>query len=632
MDSGSSVLGRVRAGQFEIDLNAGEMYKGGRKVALQEQPFRVLAVLLDHPGEVVTRQDLQSRVWPADTYVGFDEGLNTAIRKLRAAFGDSAENPRFIETVPRRGYRFIAPVTSWELDKAASAPTGARTSTNAQRPRLAAWRLAIVFTLLLLVSLAIPRTRRIVRGFAFGWAHAATAASIHSLAVLPLENLSNDAAQDYFADGMTDQLISSLGQIKALRVISRTSVMQYKGMRKPIPQIARELNVDAVVEGTILKSGNQVRITAQLIQAPLDKHLWSQSYQSDLHDVLSLQNSVASTIARQIQVTITPQERVLLETGRTVNPQAYDDYLLGRYFWNKRDGGGLQKAAEYFQQATRTDPSYAPAYAGLAQTDIILAYNLGPKAEFLAAARKTAEQAVALDPNLAEAHTARAMLLESKYDFAQEEQEFKLAVSLDPNYATAHHWYGESYLGQIGRFAEADREMQQALVLDPVSRIIATDQGVLLYWERKYDEAYQQLTKTLALDSGFSEAYLCRGKVLLQQGRYTEAIADLEAAYRINPANPAIPANLAYGYALGGNRTKAESQLHLFLSAPKKNSWAIGLIYLGLGDQTQSLDWFERAVREYSGDMIDVRVEAQFDPLRREPRFKALLLAMKLPN
>jgi TolB-like protein/DNA-binding winged helix-turn-helix (wHTH) protein/Tfp pilus assembly protein PilF len=631
MESGS-VSGRVRAGLFEIDLDSGELYRGGRKVALQEQPFRVLAVLLDRPGEVVTRQNLQSRVWPADTYVGFDEGLNTAIRKLRAAFGDSAENPRFIETVPRRGYRFIAPVISVVPDAVVSTPTDAVTSASAQSPRLPAWSLVAALFLVFLIAMAIPRTRRIVRDFVFGSARADTSAPIHSLAVLPLENLSNDAAQDYFADGMTDQLITDLGQIKALRVISRTSVMQYKGLHKPIPQIARELNVDAVVEGTILKSGNQVRITAQLIQAALDKHLWAQSYQGDLHDVLSLQNNVAGTIAREIQVTITPREQALLKSGRTVNPQAYDDYLLGRYFWNKRDGGGLQKAADYFQQAIRTDPSYAPAYAGLAQTDILLAYNLGPKAEFLAAGKKAAGQALTLDPSLAEAHTARAMLLESEYDFAQEEQEFKLAVSLDPNYATAHHWYGESYLAQIGRFDEANSEMQQALVLDPVSRIIATDQGVLLYWERKYDDAYQQLTKTLALDSGFSEAYLCRGKVLLQQGKYKDAMADLETAYRINPANPAIPTNLAYGYALAGNRTKAESKLHSLLSTSKKNSWAIGLIYLGLGDKEQSLDWLERAVREYSGDMIDVRVEPQFDSLRGEPRFKELQLKMKLPN
>lgn len=284
-------------------------------------------------------------MWPDDTYVGFDEGLNTAIRKLRTAFGDSAENPRFIQTVPRRGYRFIAPVTRVEPEAAAPVMTEAVVSASARRPRLQAWSWALVVASLLLATLlAIPAARRTVRDFFFGSARAAASAQIHSLAVLPLENLSNDPAQDYFADGMTDQLITDLGQIKALRVISRTSVMQYKRVRKPIAQIARELSVDAVVEGTILKSGYQVRITAQLIQAPLDKHLWAKSYQGDWRDVLSLQNNVAGAIAREIQVTLTPHEEALLESQRPVNPQAYEDYLLGRYFWNKRDGGGLQKA------------------------------------------------------------------------------------------------------------------------------------------------------------------------------------------------------------------------------------------------------------------------------------------------
>ena len=224
------------------------------------------------------------------------------------------------------------------------------------------------------------------------------------------------------------------------------------------------------------------------------------------------------------------------------------------------------------------------------------------------------------------------MLLESDYNFAQEEQEFKLAVALDPSYATAHHWYGESYLAQIGRFGEAEREMQQALLLDPVSRIIATDQGVLLYWERRYDDAEQQITKALALDSGFSEAYLCRGKVLLQEGKYKEAITDLETANRINPSNPAIPANLAYGYGLTGNQAKAEIRLRALLAESEKNAWAIGIVYLGLGDKARSLDWFEKAVRERSGDMIDARVEPVYDPLRQEPRFKQLLVRMNLPS
>lgn len=632
---GASVTSRVRTGLFEINLTTCELYRSGQKVALQEQPFRVLILLLVRPGAVVTRQDLQSRLWPADTYVAFDDGLNTAIRRLRSAFGDSAENPRFIETVPRRGYRFMAPVT--RMDPTPGAPQLAIESRVVTpeipgRLRVPYWALGTIALVLVMLGVAsIPRTRHIARDFFLGSARAATPAPIRALAVLPLENLSIDPAQDYFADGMTDQLITNLGQIKELRVISRTSVMQYKGVRKPISKIARELNVDGVVEGTILKSGNQVRITAQLIQASLDTHLWAQSYQGDLHDVLSLQNNIAAAIAHEIQITLTSREQTLLNSGRPVNPEAYNDYLLGRYFWNKRDDGGLEKAAEYFRCAIKTDPNFAPAYAGLAQTYVLLADELGQR-EYIPSGKRAAQQALTLDPNLAEAHTALAVLLESDYDFPQEEHEFKLAVTLDPNYATAHHWYAQSYLAQIGRFSDAEREIQKALLLDPVSRIIATDQGVISYWGRRYEDAYQQITKALVLDPGFSEAYLNRGKVLLQQGKYKEAISDLETAYRLNSANPAMRANLAYGYGISGNRARAKVHLVALLSQSEKNAWAIGVVYLGLGDKSRSLDWFEKAVQQRSGDMIDLRVEPVYDPLRQESRFKQMISHMSLPS
>jgi TolB-like protein/DNA-binding winged helix-turn-helix (wHTH) protein/Tfp pilus assembly protein PilF len=637
------VSGRILAGQFEIDMAAGELYKSGRRVALQEKPFCVLSVLLRHPGELVTREDLQSQLWSVDTHVEFDEGLNTAIRKLRSAFGDSADNPRFIETVPRRGYRFIAPVSRVEMVAAVpevpaslSAPVPGSSRTHLGSRRSPAWRAALGALLLLPLVLAmIPAARRTASGLFSRRSEAIGAPRIRSLAVLPLENLSNDPAQDYFADGMTDQLITDLGQIKSLRVISRTSVMQYKGVRKPIAEVARDLNVDAVVEGTILKSGSQVRITAQLIQVPIDKHLWAQSYEGDLHDVLSLQNKVANAIAEEIQVTLTPGERVFLTAGRPVDPEAYEDYLQGRYFWNKRDGDALERASEYFQKATSIDPNYAPAYAGLAQTYALFAGNTGPKDEFVAAGKKAANQALLLDPNLAEAHTALALLLSGEYNFTGEEREFKLAVTLDPNYATGHHWYGEAYLVQVGRFEEANREMKQALALDPASRIIATDWGTVLFWERRYDEAYKQLTKVIAMDAGFSEAYLWRGRVLLKQGKFPAAIADLETAHRLNHASQIISPTLAYAYGVSGNRVRAISQLQSLLAESRQryvSPWAIGLVYLGLGDKSRSLDWFEKAVRDHSPEMSAAWIAPEADPLRREPRFKELLSAMKLPS
>src|SRR5580700_891060 len=617
----------VRFGKFELDLSTRELRTDGRGFVLQEQPFQILSALLERPGHLVTRNELKHRLWSSDTFVDFERSLNKAVNRLREVLEESADQPRFIETLHRQGYRFIAPVESLsEASKRQASAPGKLPQSLPAKP--SHWKFATktsagILAIALIVAVALR----------MGWKHGSS--TIHSIAVLPLENLSADPAQDYFADGMTDELITDLGQIKALRVISRTSVMQYKGVRKPIAQVARELGVDAVVEGTILKSGSQVRITAQLIQAPLDKHLWAQSYEGDLHDVLSLQNRVARAIAEEIQVTLTPGERVLLRAGRAVNPEAYEDYLQGRYFWNKRDGDALERASEYFQKATSIDPDYAPAYAGLAQTYALFAGNIGPKDEFVAAGKKAANQALLLDPNLAEAHTALALLVSGEYNFTYEEREFKLAVTLDPNYATGHHWYGEVYLVQMGRFEEANREMQQALALDPASRIIATDWGTVLFWERRYDEAYKQLSKVIAMDAEFSEAYLWRGRVLLQQGKYPAAIADLETAHRINHASQIISPTLAYAYGVSGNRAKAISQLQSLLAESHQryvSPWAIGLVYLGLGDKPQSLDWFERAVRVHSPEMTAVWVAPEADPLRREPRFKELLSAMNLPG
>jgi TolB-like protein/DNA-binding winged helix-turn-helix (wHTH) protein/Tfp pilus assembly protein PilF len=672
MASGSP-NGRLRVGLFEIDLEAGEVYKSGRRVALQEQPFRVLALLLQRPGEIVTRKDLQANIWPADTYVGFDESLNTAIRKLRNALDDSADNPRFVETVPRRGYRFIAPVrrvnqapdSKDELESAAG-PAGAVVSeieplSEPTQPMLAAttgapamgqaltaqpgqsaiqragWRLIPVTAFALLLALAaVPGMRHTAeRLFSQNVSPTKSPPAIRSVAVLPLENLSTDPAQDYFAEGMTDQLITDLGEIKALRVISRTSVMQYKGVHRPIPEIARELNVDAIVEGTVLRSGDQVRITAQLVDAAADKELWARSYQGDLHDILALQNNVAGTIAREIRITVTPHEQELLKSEHPLNPQAYENYLLGRYFWNKRDGGGLQKALEHFRKAAEIDPTYAPAYAGLAETYVLGVGDAAHKEQYLAEGKTAAQRALALDTELAEAHTALALLLVNEYDFAGEEREFKLAVSSDPNYATGRHWYGEAFLAPLGRFAEANREMQAAMALDPASRIIATDWGVVLFLERRYDDASEQLSKVIEMDSGFSEAYLWRGRVRLQQHKYSEAIADLETARRINPSSHTIPPTLAYAYAVTGRRSQAEVYLHQILAPAREKAaspWAVGYIYLGLGNNDQALRWFQRAIDEHSPDMLTIRVEPEVDVLRSDQRLHAMIAAMRLPN
>ena len=340
----------VRFGTYEIALHSGELRKAGVRIRVQQQPLRLLEILLERPGEIVTREELRSRIWPNESFGDFDQAVNAAIAKLRGALGDAADNPRYIETLPRRGYRFIAdvavvnrPTNKLEPIHEASSETEERApleiAGKAERPKRPPWQrawktlgLAMVLVLFILIV------------WIFFWrsrspANILSSSQVRSLAVLPLENLSSNS-QDYFADGMTDELITDLAQISALRVISRTSVMQYKGVRKPLPQIARELNVDVVVEGTVLRSGKRVRITAQLIRASVDKHLWAQSYEGDVLDTLALQKKVAGAIAEQIRIKLTPQEKAVLENVKVVNPEAYENYLKGRYFWNKRTADG----------------------------------------------------------------------------------------------------------------------------------------------------------------------------------------------------------------------------------------------------------------------------------------------------
>jgi len=334
----------VRFGTYEVSLQSGEVRKSGLRIKIQQQPMKLLEILLERPGEVVTREELRSRVWADESFGDFDQAVNIAIAKLRSAFGDSAENPRFIETLPKRGYRFIADVSVVDADASPRRPESAAGDLpglerkTEPEPKVPDARLAVAPkrqlwpALRVIVALALVLSLPILALWLFRSRDRAPT-GIRSLAVLPLDNLSADASQNYFADGMTDELITDLAQISALRVISRTSVMVYKGARKPLPQIARELNVDAVVEGTVLLSGDQVRITAQLIEASTDKHLWSQSYEGDLRDTLALQNRVASAIADQIRINLTPQEQAALKNVKVVNPQAYESYLKGRYFW-----------------------------------------------------------------------------------------------------------------------------------------------------------------------------------------------------------------------------------------------------------------------------------------------------------
>jgi TolB-like protein/DNA-binding winged helix-turn-helix (wHTH) protein/Flp pilus assembly protein TadD len=633
---------RLRFGVFELDLRTGELRKHGLRVRLQEQPFQILAMLLEHPGEVVTREELQKKLWPADTFVDFDHGLNKAISKIREALGDSAESPRFVETVARRGYRFLAevkpadgaPVRSPELatqlhpepesgDRANLA--GQSVKPKQLLPSLA-WKI-FAFTLLLLTA-----------SVAAWKLHSGNRPStvIRSLAVLPLESLSNDASQDYFADGMTDELISDLGQISALRVISRTSVMAYKHARKPLPQIARELNVDAVVEGTVLRSGDQVRITAQLIEASTDKHLWSQSYEGELRDTLALQNQVARAIAEQIRINLNPQEQAALKNVKVVNPQAYESYLKGRYFWNKRTADGLKVARAYFNQAIEEDPKYPQAYSGLADTYALLGdwqYAVMTPKEALPKAKAAAMKALELDNALGEAHNSLAFCLDGfDWDFDSAGNEFRRAIELNPGYASAHHWYAW-HLSLLGRYDEAIAEMRKAENLDPLSLIINADLAELFLLAHSYDESIRQSQKTMEMDPNFALAHNQLGQAYLQKQMLDDAVAELEKATQLSGGSPTIIANLARAYAASGKRSetiKLLSDLKKRSNSIYSHGSEIAVIYAALGDTDQAMNWLEKGYQERFNPGVLLR--PGFDSLRSDPRFQDLERRIGLPR
>jgi TolB-like protein/DNA-binding winged helix-turn-helix (wHTH) protein/Flp pilus assembly protein TadD len=635
MPEDRQLAGRLRFGVFEMDLRAGELRKHGLRIRLQEQPFQVLAMLVEHAGEVVTREELQKKLWPADTFVDFDHGLNKAINKIREALSDSSESPRFVETVSRRGYRFLADVKDVAAATVPSPELATQPHPVAEardRPDLAGklampkhplppltWKISVFVLLLLIASLA-------------GWKRHSWSRSspiIRSLAVLPLESLSNDTSQDYFADGMTDELISDLGQISALRVISRTSVMAYKRARKPLPQIAHELNVDAVVEGTVLRSGDQVRITAQLIEASSDKHLWSQSYQGELPDALALQNQVAKAIADEIRINLNPREQAALENVKIVNPQAYESFLKGRFFWNKRTADGLKVALAYFNQAIDQDPKYAQAYSGLADTYALLGdwqYAVMPPKEALPKAKTAAIKALELDSALGEAHNSLAFCLDAfDWDFDSAGKEFRRAIELNPGYATAHHWYAW-HLSVLGRYDQAIAELRKAENLDPLSLIINADLAELLVIAHFYDESIRQSRKTIELDPNFALVHNQLAQAYLQKRMNDEAIAELQKAVQLSGGSPTCIAGLARAYAASGKRSEAVK----LLSELKKHSnpgysaaSEIAAIYAALGNSDQAMTWLEKAYEERFNPSVLLR--PGFDPLRSDPRFQELV-------
>ncbi len=440
MEESNRSLRGIRFGVFEVDLRSGELRKQGLKIKLQGQPIQILALLLERPGELVTREELREKLWPADTFVDFEHGLNAAIKKLRAALGDSADSPRFVETLHRRGYRFIASVEGLgatvrppEIVRKPAAPLAAGVH------RRNAWVAAL--TLMALVAMLFGLN---VGGWRERLLGGVGPVPIESLAVLPLENLSGDPEQEYFVDGMTDALISDLGRIRALRVISRTSTMQYKETRKSLPQIARELNVDAVIEGSVLRAGKQVRITVKLMRAEPEQQLWTQSYERDFSEILALQREVARAVAREIKIALTPEEQARLAIASSVNPGAYESYLRGRYHLATETNDGMELAIEYFQQALEKDPNYALPYAGLAEAyQMVGSRGLLPRSAAITRAKAAAEKALEMDPALGEAHYSLGFIRYWSWDWSGAERAFKRAIELSPSNVHAYRWYSQ---------------------------------------------------------------------------------------------------------------------------------------------------------------------------------------------
>lgn len=640
----------IRFGLFEVDLESNELRKKGLRLKLQEQPLHLLCILLEQPGTLVTREVLRRRLWNADVFVEFDHSLNTAMMRLREVLGDSSDNPLYIETVPRKGYRFIAPVHEQEAESeqaelrdAAGQGTTKQQGTPESSASLSVvdaaktkgslnfrgfWVVAGV-ALIFLAVLLVTLRGRLESGNA-------EPKQISSIVVLPMENLSGDSNQDYFADGMTDQLIASLARISSLRVISRTTAMEYKGSHESLEKIAKDLHVDAVVEGTVLRAGDRVRITAEFVQVSTDRHLWAETYESPMGDIIALQNQVASAIVTQIRVKLTPQDREALKGTHGVNPEAFEDYLKGRYYWGKRSEDGLDKAIQYFQSATERDPQYALAYAGLADCYGILgAAIVGtvPTSEVASKAEAAARRAVELDPTLAETQTALATVeFNDNWNWIAAEAGFRRAIQLNPNYATAHQRYS-LYLMAMGRTDESLAEMNRARSLDPLSLSVSFSLGWRLYMARQYDQAIVQLLNTTEMDPSYLLAHIVLGQSYEQEGKYQQAIAELRKAAVISPDSPPVLAALGHVYAASGKRVEA---LHLLdeLKAQATHRYVspfyLAIVSMGLGDHDQADAQLEQGLEDRSNNMIFLNVLPQFDQLQADPRFQRIKHRMAL--
>ena len=618
----------LRFGVFELDTATWELRKSGSLVKLQPEPFKVLWLLASHAGQLVTREEICKKLWGDETFVDFEHGLNTCIAQIRDVLGDDAKSPHFIETLPRRGYRFVATVTQGDSP---AIPQGIEEPPS-PLPLRNGWR-DLIGLLSLLVAIGAASY--------FVWQRYFSAQALGGkvmLAVLPFENLSGDPNQEYFSDGLTEEMITQLGRLQPERlgVIARTSTMQYKKSGKDIKQIARELKVDFILEGSVRREGERVRVAAQLIQARDGTHIWAETYERELREILALHSEVALAVAAEVRAKLTPDERARLASARAVNPEAYEAYVKGRYWWNKRGRENLLKALQYFQQAIEKDPTYAPGYAGLAGTYDILGDNgYWQPGESFPKARTAAQKALELDESLSQAHlTLAAVMWNYDRDWSGAERECRRALALDPNYGFAHQTYAY-FLSARGRHAEAIAEVRLSRQLDPLAPRISANVGWILYYAREYDQALEALNRALELEPDHAQAHEYLGQVYLQKGRYVEAIAAFKRASEMEPQNQEFMSNLARAYAVAGNRAAARKLLGELQQASKRiyvSPISFAQVHLGLGEKDQVFAWLEKAFTERTGQLLNMTIDPGSDPLRADPRFQDLLQRMNFPR
>jgi TolB-like protein/DNA-binding winged helix-turn-helix (wHTH) protein/Flp pilus assembly protein TadD len=624
----------VRFGSFEADIRSGELRCNGAMVRLQQKPFQLLKVLLEHPGRLLTREELRQRLWEADTFVDFDSSLNTAITKLREALGDSAEEHRYIETLARRGYRFVAavepPPRLWPAVVQSPLPSVMAKQIRNTRPALRRIRMA---ALACLVGLVILLTY-----VAYSRSHRGSSEVRVMLAVLPFDNLGPDVSEEYLSDGLTEETITQLGELSPdrLGVIARTSAMRFKKTRQGIDQIGRELHVNYIVEGSIRKEATRVRVTAQLIRVHDQTHLWAASYDRNIGGVLDLQGEIAQAIASAIEIKLSPEQQKRLASSHPVSLEAHDAYLMGRYFWNRRTSGTLKKAISHFEQAIQIDPNYALAYAGLADCYAVLPnYSNVSDREAELKTEAAATRALQLDPNLGEVYATLAIVSEARWKWAEAETRFKQAIDLTPNDATIHQWYAD-YLEQVGRLDEAAVELKKAQELDPLSVIINAFVANQLYLERRYDDAIAQSRKVLEMEPTRTDFRNQLGLVFVTKGLLNDAIAEFRTIRDLSPNDPKPIGLLGAVYAISGKPQEARKALQELDALAKRgqprSEFYSALVHIGLGEKDQGFQLLNRAVDEHIGEIAWLKSSPAFDSLRADPRYDLLLKRMNFPT